>query len=230
MATKKTVKSNAVKKTASKKKSPANKKSTVKSSQSTVRESIDRDLDSSNEESSTPSYHPTTVEESTKKSGNPIFRFLIIAGLILIAVIVYSNVSKGNKKETTSTTPSTTTSATSSSVIKPVETTPPVVKEETIAPSATSNTKLNGFNLEKIATGKTLAEAKEYCKSLSSELPSSKELKDLKISFKDGSLPKELQGSEFWTGTKGVDLKFSFASGKGIVTKANEKLSVVCKK
>jgi hypothetical protein len=226
MATKKTVKSNAVKKTASKKKSPANKKSTVKSSQSIVRENLDRDIDSSNEEMSTPSYHPTNVDESTKKSGNPIFRFLIIAGLILIAVIVYSQFSKGNKKETATTTPSTTTNTTTSSVQKPVETPPSVAKEETSA--TTSNSKLNGFNLEKIATGKTLVEAKEHCKSLSSELPSNQELKDLKASFKDASLPKELQGSDLWALKE--NLKFNFATGKGLDAKANEKLSVVCKK
>lgn len=226
MATKKTVKSNAVKKTASKKKSPANKKSTVKSSQYTSNESVEREIDSSNEELSNPNYHPAKVEESSKKSGNPIFRFLIIAGLILIAVIVYSKFSKGNNKEVTTTTANATTSTTTSSVQKPVEKPTPIAKEE----ATTSISKLNGYNLEKIVSDKTLAEAKDYCKSLSTELPSSSELKDLKKSFKDGSLPKELQGSEFWTGTKGVDIKFSFASGKGITAKVSEKLSVVCKK
>lgn len=219
MATKKTAKSKAVKKSAPKKKSPAKKKSSIKKSPVSVqREVIDRDIDSSYEESTTPNYQPSVSEESTEKSGNPVFRFLIIAGLILIALIVWSQFS--NKSKSTETKETTVESKAKPSVVE---------KEPETEKATTDNLKSGEYNLENIAQGKTLDEAKDFCKSNSLSLPSSNEFKSFKKTLGE-SIPKELEGSDFWTNTAGMAIKYSFASDKGVTAASSDKNSVLCKK
>lgn len=215
MATKKTAKSKAVKKSAPQKKSPAKKNTSIKKSPvSAQREVIDRDLESSNGESSIPNYNPSVNEEKEEKSGNPIFRFLIIAGLILIALIVYSQFASKSK--------------TSETTVETQEKAPAKAEEAVVEKPSAVKLKSGEFNLENIAKGKSLEEAMDYCKSLSLTLPSSAELKTFKSTL-GSSIPKELEGTDFWTNTAGMALKFNFASGKGIKASASDKNSVVCK-
>jgi hypothetical protein len=211
------------KKVASKKASSPKTKKPVKVQEQVVERELDFQQEDSNDYS--PSYTPsTTPEKSGSEGGNSVFRFLIIAAIILVAVIAYtqffSNGSKESGEKLSESKPATPTQP----IAKPVESVP-AESEKAPEPKSTSSGSLSGFASDKIADGKTYAEAAEYCKGQSLSLPSTVDLKKLTESD-TASLGKNLV---VWTNTSGLALKYSFSTGKGLKADPAEKLSVLCK-
>jgi hypothetical protein len=228
MATKKKVitkkKAAPTKKVASKKKVAAKKKSVPKQKfniQDTVREeSIVRFEE---ESAPSPMYTPSSSTDSfEEKSGSPMLKYIIAAGVVLVALIAYS-VMKGKTNDTATPEKQQATEATSDS--KKLESPAPEVEKEKPTKSEPTQVSgaLKGFAVTMMASDKTFAEAVEHCKANSMKVPTADQLRAV---VKNETVPAELGNTVVWTSEK---LRFLFSSGKALNVSSTEKLSVLCK-
>ncbi|WCL49807.1 hypothetical protein [Leptospira sp. GIMC2001] len=229
MATKKKVTPKAKKKVAPKKKVTSNKsitkKPTANKKAAPREEVIERDFETGYEEPPSPGYNPSPSSDETEaKSGNPVFKFLIIAGLILIAIFAYTQITKSSSESSNS--PSDSSKQPEKLVVKeevkPTEEAPKTAEAPKVEMSSEG---LKGFALDKLESSKTYAEAVAHCNSLGKSLPSSIDLK----AIKKANIPSALTNAVVWSPTNGTVLKFDFKSGKGQNVSDTEKLSVLCK-
>lgn len=212
------------KKVATKKKIAAKKKSVPKQKvniQDTVREeSIVRFEE---ESAPSPMYTPSSSSNSfEEKSGSPMLKYIIAAGVVLVALIAYS-VMNGKKGDTTTSEKLQVTEESADS--KKAETPAPEAKKE--EPAKTDSTQisgiLKGFAVTMMASDKTFAEALDHCKAISMKVPTADQLRAV---VKNETVPTELESSVVWTSEK---LRFLFSSGKALNVSPTEKLSVLCK-
>ncbi|PKA27892.1 hypothetical protein [Leptospira levettii] len=217
MATKKS--SSAAKKKAVKK--AAKKTNTVKK-QSTRNESAS--LFGNDESAQASLQSPVSHSESshgTKESGNGVYLFLVLAGILAIGYLGYVKYLK--PKAPTATTQAEATKAPADAQTKPVADAPEKKVEEApkeVAPS--------GFIVDKIAS-KKFTEAAAYCKSVGGVVPSKEDL----VKFA-ATAPNEIKTSEdkFWTKTevdKKSGLAYRFSNGKAPKVDKATALKVLCK-
>ncbi|XDD46569.1 hypothetical protein AB3N60_00305 [Leptospira sp. WS39.C2] len=216
---------------ATKKSSSAAKKKAVKKAAkktNTVKKQSARNESASlfgNDESAQASLQsPVSHSESsqgTKESGNGVYLFLVLAGILAIGYLGYVKYLK--PKATTATTQVEAQKAPSDAQTKPVSETAEKKVEE--APKEVSSA---GFLVDKIAS-KKFTEAAAYCKSVGGVVPS----KDDLVKFA-ATAPSEIKASEdkFWTKTeidKKSGLAFRFSNGKAPKVDKATSLKVLCK-
>lgn len=264
MATKKKVtakKKSAPKKKVAPKKKAAKKKSIPKTEE-VVRnepveiEEIDRQ-EEENEPTLPPVYTPSSTnpaepESQEEEPGSPLFKYLIIAAVLLLGIVIYSVMKKGDnpagpdsgsekeevqdKKETDSPKSNESEdkkkdsdkSSTDSSKDEPVADKKDVSKEPEAekklekAPEA-----LKGFAVAQMASNKTYDEAMEHCKSINMKVPTPDELRKTK----GKKIPEDFQKTVVWTSYSAgaTNLKFLFSNGKALKAKKSEKYDVLCK-
>ncbi|MCG6139952.1 hypothetical protein [Leptospira mtsangambouensis] len=216
MATKKS--SSAAKKKAVKK--AAKKTNTVKK-QSTRNEgaSLFRNDESAQVSLQSPVSH-SEGSSQTKESGNGVYLFLVLAGVLAIGYLGYVKYFK-----TKAQTPVATASVPADAQTKPVAAEPEKKVEETPAPAEESTA---GFLVDKVAS-KKWSEAAAYCKSVGGVVPS----KDDLVKFA-ATAPKEIKSSEekYWTKTevdKKSGLAYRFSNGKAPKVDKATSLKVLCK-
>ncbi|MCW7507402.1 hypothetical protein CH354_04850 [Leptospira levettii] len=217
MATKKS--SSAAKKKAVKK--AAKKTNTVKK-QSTRNESAS--LFGNDESAQASLQSPVSHSESshgTKESGNGVYLFLVLAGILAIGYLGYVKYLK--PKAPTATTQAEAPKAPADAQTKPVADAPEKKVEE--APKEVVS---SGFLVDKIAS-KKFTEAAAYCKSVGGVVPSKEDL----VKFA-ATAPNEIKTSEdkFWTKTevdKKSGLAFRFSNGKAPKVDKATSLKVLCK-
>ncbi|MCW7480196.1 hypothetical protein [Leptospira kanakyensis] len=214
MATKKS--SSAAKKKAVKK--AAKKTNTVKK-QSTRNESASlfRNDESAQVSLQSPVSHSEGSSQS-KESGNGVYLFLVLAGVLAIGYLGYVKYFKTKA-------PVAVTSAPADAQTKPVAAEPEKKVEETPAPAEESTA---GFLVDKVAS-KKWTEAAAYCKSVGGVVPS----KDDLVKFA-ATAPKEIKSSEekYWTKTevdKKLGLAYRFSNGKAPKVDKATSLKVLCK-
>lgn len=218
MATKKS--SSAAKKKAVKK--AANKTNTVKK-QSTRNESASLFGNDESAQASlqSPVSHSEGSSHGAKESGNGVYLFLVLAGILAIGYLGYVKYLKPNAPATT--TQAEAPKAPADAQTKPVADTPEKKVEE--APKEVAS---SGFLVDKIAS-KKFAEAAAYCKSVGGVVPS----KDDLVKFA-ATAPSEIKTSEdkFWTKTevdKKSGLAYRFSNGKAPKVDKATSLKVLCK-
>ncbi|MBL0954715.1 MULTISPECIES: hypothetical protein [Leptospira] len=217
MATKKS--SSAAKKKAVKK--AAKKTNTVKK-QSTRNESAS--LFGNDESAQASLQSPVSHSEGshgTKESGNGVYLFLVLAGILAIGYLGYVKYLK--PKAPTATTQAEAPKAPADAQTKPVAETPEKKVEE--APKEVVS---SGFLVDKIAS-KKFTEAAAYCKSVGGVVPSKEDL----VKFA-ATAPNEIKTSEdkFWTKTevdKKSGLAYRFSNGKAPKVDKATALKVLCK-
>ncbi|TGK96202.1 hypothetical protein EHQ30_06210 [Leptospira brenneri] len=213
MATKKS--SSAAKKKAVKK--AAKKTNTVKK-QSTRNESASlfRNDESAQVSLQSPVSHSEGSSQS-KESGNGVYLFLVLAGVLAIGYLGYVKYFK-----TKAPAPVATASVPADAQTKPVPE-PEKKAEETPLEESTA-----GFLVDKVAS-KKWTEASAYCKSVGGVVPS----KDDLVKFA-ATAPKEIKSSEekYWTKTevdKKLGLAYRFSNGKAPKVDKATSLKVLCK-
>ncbi|TGM69291.1 hypothetical protein EHQ96_07085 [Leptospira levettii] len=217
MATKKS--SSAAKKKAVKK--AAKKTNTVKK-QSTRNESAS--LFGNDESAQASLQSPVSHSESshgTKESGNGVYLFLVLAGILAIGYLGYVKYLK--PKAPNATTQAEAPKAPADAQTKPVADSPEKKVEE--APKEVVS---SGFLVDKIAS-KKFTEAAAYCKSVGGVVPSKEDL----VKFA-ATAPNEIKTSEdkFWTKTevdKKSGLAYRFSNGKAPKVDKATSLKVLCK-
>ncbi|EKJ88018.1 hypothetical protein [Leptospira meyeri] len=214
MATKKS--SSAAKKKAVKK--AAKKTNTVKK-QSTRNESASlfRNDESAQVSLQSPVSH-SEGSSQTKESGNGVYLFLVLAGVLAIGYLGYVKYFK-----TKAQTPVATASVPADAQTKPVAAEPEKKVEEAPAEESTA-----GFLVDKVAS-KKWSEAAAYCKSVGGVVPSKEDL----VKFA-ATAPKEIKSSEekYWTKTevdKKSGLAYRFSNGKAPKVDKATSLKVLCK-
>lgn len=218
MATKKS--SSAAKKKAVKK--AAKKTNTVKK-QSTRNESASLFGNDESAQASlqSPVSHSDSSDHGTKESGNGVYLFLVLAGIIAIGYLGYVKYLK--PKAPTATTQVEATKTPADAQTKPVADASEKKAEETPKEVATA-----GFLTDKIAS-KKFTEAAAYCKSVGGVVPSKEDL----VKFA-ATAPNEIKTSEdkFWTKTevdKKSGLAYRFSNGKAPKVDKATSLKVLCK-
>ncbi|TGM39376.1 hypothetical protein EHQ75_10260 [Leptospira levettii] len=229
MATKKS--SSAAKKKAVKK--AAKKTNTVKK-QSTRNESAS--LFGNDESAQASLQSPVSHSESshgTKESGNGVYLFLVLAGILAIGYLGYVKYLK--PKAPTATTqaeapkaPTATTQAEAPKAPADAQTKPVADAPEKKVEEAPKEVVSSGFLVDKIAS-KKFTEAAAYCKSVGGVVPSKEDL----VKFA-ATAPNEIKTSEdkFWTKTevdKKSGLAFRFSNGKAPKVDKATSLKVLCK-
>lgn len=213
MATKKS--SSAAKKKAVKK--AAKKTNTVKK-QSTRNESASlyKNDESAQVSLQSPVSHSDGSSHGTKESGNGVYLFLVLAGVLAIGYLGYVKYFKTKAPVAVASVPA-------DAQTKPVAAAPETKVEEaqTEAPAA-------GFLVDKVAS-KKWSEAGAYCKSVGGVVPS----KDDLVKFA-ATAPKEIKSSEekYWTKTevdKKSGLAYRFSNGKAPKVDKATSLKVLCK-
>lgn len=218
MATKKS--SSAAKKKAVKK--AAKKTNTVKK-QSTRNESASLFGNDESAQASlqSPVSHSEGSSHASKESGNGVYLFLVLAGILAIGYLGYVKYLK--PKAPTATTQTDATKAPADAQTKPVADSAEKKVEET-----SKDGSITGFLTDKIAS-KKFAEAAAYCKSVGGVVPS----KDDLVKFA-ATAPTEIKTSEdkFWTKTeidKKSGLAYRFSNGKAPKVDKATSLKVLCK-
>lgn len=184
MATKKSS-SAAKKKSASKKASK--KTSTVKKQTAKKEQSMLFSHDESAQASlQSPVHTPEVSESSEKETGNGVYMFLVIAGVLAIAYLGYSKWQNSKKAASPTETKQEVTA------VKAEEKTPAPTEEVSKSDESSS---VAGFLTDKIAA-KKYADAASYCKSVNGTLPSKQDL----VEFSK-TAPAKLKANtdKYWT-------------------------------
>ncbi|MGV3667329.1 MAG: hypothetical protein ACO1NV_14460 [Leptospira bouyouniensis] len=217
MATKKS--SSAAKKKAVKK--AAKKTNTVKK-QSTRNESASlfRNDETAQASLQSPVSHSEGSSHGTKESGNGVYLFLVLAGILAIGYLGYVKYLKPKAPAAAQTE--------TSKVPADAQTKPVAEAAEKKVEEAPKEVTAAGFLTDKIAS-KKFAEAAAYCKSVGGVVPS----KDDLVKFA-ATAPNEIKTSEdkFWTKTevdKKSGLAYRFSNGKAPKVDKATSLKVLCK-
>lgn len=198
-------------------KKTAKKTNTVKK-QSTRNESASlfRNDESAQVSLQSPVSHSDGSSHGTKESGNGVYLFLVLAGVLAIGYLGYVKYFKTKAPVAVATVPA-------DAQTKPVPAEPEKKVEE-----AKPEVSAAGFLVDKVAS-KKWTEAAAYCKSVGGVVPS----KDDLVKFA-ATAPKEIKSSEekYWTKTevdKKSGLAYRFSNGKAPKVDKATSLKVLCK-